>query len=590
VTEGSLGKTDALQLAADEALRALDLIPDPVVAIGEQNEIFLANRAFRELFAVSDPQGAGLESVFDDSDTRKAIHTVLDGVRSAGTIETEIDVRPASGGPRTFAVRGEADDAGGVFRTFLHFRDLTEKKRMLRRLELLEYRDRPTGLPNRRSLDLVLEKEIARVERSNRDELLAVLFISLENIARINQTYGHEIGDILLENSGLRIKESIIVELLRGSDYIFATDADTDLTPEAQLEPVDEEHMVFRFDGREFTAVLTGVNHVTDAAVVANRIARRVSMPYRDKFGSEIYVNCNIGIAVYPTDGVDRETVIQHAASAMHEAKRLDEEFLLFNQALHARALEMMRLGGSIYTAFIESQFDMYFQPVVDYTGEIVGAEALIRWHHPERGLVPPSQFIPLAEEKGIIVNIGKWALYQVCEQLARWPEDIYVSINTSPQEMTRSDLLENISRVLAKHGDIDPRRLKVEITERDAMQNPDDTIRRMQLLSDRGIEILIDDFGVGNSSLSYLKRLPASTLKIDRSFVTDAPTDPSDAAIVRAIIAVGHSLGLKVVGEGVETEAQRLFLQNEACDECQGFLYQHPLPPANLWELLTAG
>ena len=421
-TKGLLRRANDSNVTPIDAI--LQGLSDPIVSIDAHGRIEYANSAFTERFGSgTDVEGSLLWDLFSNL-ARERLVASIEEAKGIHGYEIELPLPIAGGRVRSYFLQIVSPADGS--RSALYFRDNTDQKRLHERLALLEYKDRQTGLPNRHSLDIALDKEIARVERSEGGELLAVLYISLENFARINQTYGHEIGDILLENTGLRIKESIIAELLRDSDYVFADDlgriVEDILTEDSGLELVDEDHMVFRFDGREFTALITGIAHETDAAVVATRIARSVSMPYRDKFGSEIFVNCNIGISIYPNDGDDREAVIYHAASAMHEAKRLDEEFLLFNESLHKRALENIRLGGSIYTAFVESQFEMYYHPVVDYTGSILGAEALIRWNHPERGLVPPSEFIPLAEEKGIIVNIGKWALYNVASHLAGWP------------------------------------------------------------------------------------------------------------------------------------------------------------------------
>ncbi len=310
-------------------------------------------------------------------------------------------------------------------------------------------------------------------------------------------------------------------------------------------------------------------------------------MPYRDKYGSEIYVNCNIGIAVYPNDGGDKDTIIQHAASAMHEAKRLGEEFLLFNKRIHTRALDSMRLGGRIYSAFVESQFQLYIQPIVDYTGDVLGGEALIRWNHPERGMVPPNEFIPLAEEKGMIVNIGKWSLFKACSYLRQWPDDIYVSINISPRELDRGQLVENVRLALDTHKDVDPRRLKIEITERDTMRNPEDTIRKMHMLTGRGVEIYLDDFGTGQSSLHYLKELPASVLKIDRSFVATIEENEEDRHFLESIIDLAVSRNKRIIIEGVESKRQVELIRQMQPALLQGYYFSKPLPASEFSTLL---
>ncbi len=461
------------------------------------------------------------------------------------------------------------------------FRDISYIRRLEDRVQLLEYHDRRTGLPNRRSLDLVLSKELAKARREKSKGLLALLFISLENFARINQTYGHEIGDILLENSGIRIRETLIGALLRDSDYVFETPSASseELAEEITEQEDPNSRKLFRFEGKEFAAVLTNISRETDAALVASRIAKNVSQPYRDKFGSEILINCNIGIAVFPNDGDDKDDLIQHAASAMNEAKRLEMDFLLFNPQLHERAIEKMRLGGSIYTAFIESQFELYYQPVVDYLGEIVGAEALIRWNHPERGVVLQSEFLPLAEEKGIIVNIGKWALYTVVKQLERWPNDIYVTLNLSARELEHPQTVDNIIQAVQSTRGVDARQLKIEITETDSMLDPENTTAKMEKLADNGIDVLVDDFGAGRSSLGLLKKLPARTLKIARSFVADIAHDHEERRFLENIIELAYSRKKTVIVEGVESLVQVELIRQMKPVYMQGFYFSGPVP-----------
>jgi predicted signal transduction protein with EAL and GGDEF domain len=468
------------------------------------------------------------------------------------------------------------------------FRDISYIRRLEDRVQLLEYHDRRTGLPNRRSLDLALDKEIARERRKSSTGRTAVLFISLENFARINQTYGHEIGDILIENSGLRIKESLISELLRDSDYVFEAPGDSPVDIAEEIEPVEQIETedtgsstgsLFRFEGKEFAAILSEISRETDAALVASRIAKNVSQPYYDKFGSEIYINCNIGIAVYPNDGEGREELIKHAASAMHEAKRLGMDFLLFNPDLHQRALEKIRLGGSIYNAFIESQFELHYQPIVDYLGEIVGAEALLRWNHPDRGLVSPPDFLPLAEERGIIVNIGKWALYTILKQLERWPNDIYVAFNIGARELGDSQTIDNIIKALRDVEEISKRQLKIEISESVWMRDPEIHIPKMQKLAERGIDIQLDNYGIGRSSLEALKKLPARTLKVDKAFVADICSDEGDFKFLESIVNMAYSRKKTVVIEGVENREQAEMIRRLKPVYMQGFYFSGPVP-----------
>ncbi len=588
---GLLGIAQRFTADGDAALRrSLDSLPIPLALVNARYEIEAANTAFANAFVCNEKQThISFSSCFNDPEAAKAISELIEKAQETSVVKN-IQFQRHGFKDRVYNVHVSPLSIEEELFHVVTLQDATEFHQLKDRLALIEYRDRRTGLPNRKSLDLVLEKEIARVNRAPSKELLAVLFISLENFARINQTYGHVIGDILLENSGIRIKESIISELLRDSDYVFAEEAGKsrpDGTIPHSPTSVDSEHLLFRFDGKEFTALLTGITRETDAAVVATRISQSVSMPYRDKYGSEIYVNCNIGIAVYPNDGDDKETIIQHAASAMHEAKRLGEEFLLFNKRIHTRALDAMRLGGRIYSAFVESQFQLFVQPIVDYSGVILGGEALIRWNHPERGLVPPNEFIPLAEEKGMIVNIGKWSLFKACSFLRGWPEDIYISINISPKELDRGQLVENVRLALDTHKDINPRRLKIEITERDTMSSPEDTIRKMHMLTGKGVEIYIDDFGTGQSSLHYLKELPASVLKIDRSFITTIEEDEEDRHFLESIIDLAVSRGKKVIIEGVESGKQVALIRQMQPALLQGYYFSKPLPAEEFSKLV---
>jgi diguanylate cyclase (GGDEF)-like protein len=495
--------------------------------------------------------------------------------------------------------------ASKVTSALVLFRDISYIRRLEDKVQLLEYHDRRTGLPNRRSLDIALDKEIAKGRRKispgtphGTQGRAAVLFISLENFARINQTYGHEIGDILLENSGLRIKESLISELLRDSDYVFEAPGEGPIDIAEEIELVEPFEIVessetkstpgtlFRFEGKEFAAILSDIARETDAALVASRIAKNVSQPYFDKFGAEIFINCNIGIAVFPNDGDEREALVQHAASAMQEAKRLNMDFLLFNPDLHQRALEKIRLGGSIYNAFIESQFELFYQPVVDYMGEIVGAEALLRWNHPEKGVLAPSEFLSLAEEKGIIVNIGKWALYTILKQLELWPNDIYIALNVSARELGDSQTVDNIIKALRGAEGIDQRQLKIEISESVWMKDPEMHIPRMEKLAAKGIDIQVDNYGTGTSSLSSLKKLPAKTLKIDGAFVADICTDSDDFKFLESIVNLALSRKKTVVVEGVESSEQADMLRLLKPVYLQGYYFSGPVP-AEVFERL---
>jgi diguanylate cyclase (GGDEF)-like protein/PAS domain S-box-containing protein len=438
--------------------------------------------------------------------------------------------------------------------------DITSVGEIESKLTNYEYRDPVTGLFNRRSLDVVLDKEIEKAKRSKYEKLRAVLFVSLENLAKVNQVYGHEIGDLLLENSGLRIRRT-----LRRSDYVF------------------------RFAGSELSVILTNIAKNTDAGKVAQKIYNNVAVPYRFK-ETDINITCHIGIALYPEDGADKRTIVQKATSALAEAKKRNMDFLLFDASLHEQAVSRLKLESEIAKAFEKGQFELHYQPVVDTNGKIHGAEALIRWNHPERGYIPPMDFIPIAEETGLIIPIGRWALFTACRQISAWMKKhkLYVSINLSAKEFSDSTLLEAIQKAIKQSQDFDPAYLKLEITETKCMDDPEKTIKQMQSLLDIGVETFIDDFGTGYSSLGYLKRLPAVTLKIDKLFIDALVESQEEQDYLTNIIRTVKSRKKKVLVEGVSSREQFELLKEMACDQMQGYLFSRPVPAEEFEKLLA--
>jgi diguanylate cyclase (GGDEF)-like protein len=437
--------------------------------------------------------------------------------------------------------------------------DITHLGEVESRLSNYEYRDPVTGLFNRRSLNIILDKEIEKARRSRSEKLRALLFIALENMTKVNLAHGHEIGDLLLENTGLRIRRA-----LRGSDFVF------------------------RFEGNQLTAILTSISRSTDAGKVARKIQNAVAVPY-DYKGTEILIACSIGIAVYPEDGEERGLLIQRAASALEEARKRGDGFLLFNAELHREAQERLQLESDLAKAFDEKQLSLHFQPVVDPQGLLRGAEALIRWQHPRRGNVPPLSFLPLAEETGLMAAIGRWTLFTACQHLAGWtlPEDFYVSVNLCVRDFTDPGLPELLDTALGKAGIRDPRRLKLEITETRCMEDPERTSRRIAELAEKGIDTQIDDFGSGYSSLGYLKKLSAQTYKVDRLFVEALTASQAERDYLLRIIDLLRSRRKQVIVEGVGTAEQYALLKDMRCDLLQGFYFSRPLPAAVFTELI---
>ena len=426
---------------------------------------------------------------------------------------------------------------------------LKESEEQFRRLA---HYDSLTRLPNRALFYDRLAHGLAQARRNG--WTLAVLFIDVDRFKHVNDTFGHTAGDQLLKQVSERLAACV-----RNDDTVG------------------------RLSGDEFAIVLSRVTAPEDAATVAQKIVDSLNTPFALE-GAELFVTASIGITVYPDDSEDQDTLIRNADVAMYRAKdRGRNNYQFYTPELNRRTREMLNLESELRRALERDEFVMHYQPKVSLaTGRITGFEALLRWMHPERGLVPPGDFIPLLEETGLIVQTGEWVLNAVCAQITAWANagivPLPVAVNLSARQFLAPDLAGSVQRVLEAHG-IESRLLEVEITESAIMTNAEEAIRTLEVLQRLGVQASVDDFGTGYSSLGYLKRFPLSALKIDRSFVRDITTDPDDATITQAVISMAHSLDLKVIAEGVETEAQLEFLERYGCDEVQGFLYSKPIP-----------
>ena len=454
------------------------------------------------------------------------------------------------------------EDEGAITHALVFARDIAASEEHHRRHADAEYRDPMTGLLTRRSLDMIVEKETENARRSGEDNVLALLFIALKNFKRINQTHGTRIGDLLLENTGIRISQQ-----LRKSDYVF------------------------RFEGTNLVVFLPTVSRNTDPAVVAQKLADAIGVPYRYR-GMDLRIAAIIGVSVFPDDADDADTLLQHANSAVIEAEAADRGFQLYDTSLHERAVARMTLHTELLRAFESRQLELYYQPIVDADGVIHGAESLIRWNHPARGLVTPPQFIRLAEETGIVRSIDKWALYSVCERISEWAEDygIFVSVNISAEELEDEDLSDVISAAIAGAGNVPAGRLKLELTESSCMRDPQRSITRIRRLNELGVDVWIDDFGTGQSSLSYLKRLPVPVLKIDKIFVDDLTRSADDRDYLESILAGIRSRGKQIIIEGVTSAAQKEILVEMGVRWMQGFHFARPVPADEFTAMLAAG
>lgn len=440
---------------------------------------------------------------------------------------------------------------GMVTHAMVFSHDVSQVRRLESRLMDIEFKDPTTGLLNRKSFDIVLEKEIERAKRTPAAKTRAVMLINLSGFTQINARYGYEIGDLLLESTAIRIKEAI-----RTTDYVF------------------------RYEGKELAVILTTIMRPSDVSIVAETIRDRATFPY-NHHGAIINIGCNIGVSIYPDDSGDKDDLIKFAASAMEEAKERSESFIIFNHELHRSALRKAKLRSEMRQALVAKQFETYYQPIVDTLGAVVGAEALIRWKHPSLGFVPPDEFIPLAEEAGYTIMIGRWMLFRVCHFIKEQVEllgDRYISVNLSAKEFGGEGMVEYIHTVIVAEG-ISPARLKLEITETESMLDIEDAIDKIRQLRDIGIEVYVDDFGAGYSSLAYLKRLPAAVVKIDRVFMDTLVDNEEDRAFVEGMIRMISGKKMKVLVEGVANAQQQAILRVLGADYLQGFHFSMAIP-----------
>ena len=438
--------------------------------------------------------------------------------------------------------------------------DITEHKQHLAELEYQASHDNLTGLPNRSLLRDRIERAIVKARRDSHQ--VAVVFVDLDHFKLINDSLGHHVGDRLL----LEVADRLLA-CVRGHDSVA------------------------RQGGDEFVIVLTEQHDENETLAIVSRLLESISQPWVDA-GKEYGLSCSIGISCYPQDGDDSDALLRCADAAMYKAKSSGRStYHFYTPELNAAISERLELENRLRHALERNEFRVYYQPRIDTSsGRIVGAEALVRWECPDKGLIPPDSFIPIAEETGLIIPVGEWVLQEACRQNSAWQHaglpPISISVNLSPIQFRHAGLVESVAAALQQAA-LEPACLELELTESFVMHDAERINVAMQALKALGVDIAVDDFGTGYSSLSYLKRFPVDRLKVDKSFVRDIDTDPDDAAIVRAIITLGHALGLKVVAEGVETSAHLEFLQQHGCDELQGYFFSRPVPAAGMETML---
>jgi diguanylate cyclase (GGDEF)-like protein len=454
---------------------------------------------------------------------------------------------------RTIAITRQSMPGGGWVATH---EDVTERRQAEMKIAHMARHDALTDLPNRVLLRERLNEALALVERGQR---LAVLYLDLDQFKNVNDSLGHPTGDELLR---------VVAGRLRGC--------------------VRETDTISRVGGDEFFIIQTGINDATDAERLARRIAEAIRVPF-DLYGHVVMIDASIGIALAPADGSDANELLKNADMAMYGAKADGRGvYRFFEPKMDARMKERRTLELALRAALEGGQFELYYQPVLNLdTGAVRCCEALLRWHHPERGMVSPVEFIPVAEEIGLIVPLGELVIRQACKDAAQWPDDICVAVNLSPTQLASKALLSVVLGALAASG-LPPHRLELEITEAVLMQNSEVTLRALHQLRELGIRISMDDFGTGYSSLSYLRSFPFDKIKIDRCFIKGLGDSSEADAIVQAVAGLAASLGMTTTAEGVETRQQLDLVRNLGCTDVQGFFYSPPVPVRDLTPILA--
>ncbi len=554
------------QLQAKEAL--LDSIvttaADGIAVVNASGVIEFANPALAALTGHPVLDGFPVRQLLRPSAGGEGFWDALCG--STGTIRADTTNLQMHAHARTGAIipveikvsRMTLDDARKLT---VVVRDVSERARSEERMWRLAHFDELSGLPNRLLFRQLLEQAIHDANRERKS--IAVLFIDLDRFKLINDTVGHDSGDFVLRQVAGRLRHC-----LREADLLS------------------------RFGGDEFAVLLREIDDPEAARATAQRVLAAVAQPY--EVNSEKYhLSASVGISIYPGDSPDATALLRNAELAMYRAKDQGKNnFQFHSPQMNARSLEYVVLERSLRRAIELDEFMIHFQPQVELaSGRIVGAEALLRWNLPEVGMIPPGKFIPLAEETGLIVPIGRLVLMRACVAARKWQEaglrDFRIAVNLSPRQFNQSDLVLDVTGILEDSG-LPPQNLELEITESMVMANPERATAILRELRSVGVHLSIDDFGTGYSSLGYLKSFPVHALKIDRSFIKDVPADPDDVAITHAIIAMGHSLRLKVVAEGVETPEQHEFLREHGCDLMQGYLVAKPMPEEKFGRLLA--
>jgi diguanylate cyclase (GGDEF)-like protein/PAS domain S-box-containing protein len=567
--------TEAIALENVVANVTLDSIGEAVLRTDVQGKVTYLNRKAEEMTGWSREEARGRPM----ADVLRLIESVggpADGKAAGIAMQEDQATKETAGGTNCILVRRDGfecgierkvtpiqDQDGNVTGAVVAFHDVSAAQAKSLEMSHLAQHDGLTDLPNRVLFNDRLTQAIALAERQGRQ--LAVMFVDLDHFKKINDSLGHDVGDKLLQSVAVRLTACV-----RRSDTVS------------------------RLGGDEFVVLLAQVEHAEDAAYSARKILRALAAPHIIDNRS-VDINVSIGVSTYPNDGQDAEALMNRADNAMYEAKEHGRNnYQFFRHEMHARLAERQSLEADLRCALGRNQFVLHYQPKLSLqTGEITGVEALIRWLHPQRGIIYPAQFVSIAEECGLIVPIGQWVLLEACKQAQAWRDSglgvVPVSVNVSAAEFGAKDFLSGVRAVLIATG-VKPEHLELELTESVLMRDAEAAVVTLAKLKAMGVQLAIDDFGTGYSSFTYLRRFPSDALKLHQSFVQEITADPADAAIVSAMINLGRSLKQRVIAEGIETQAQLKFLRLHGCGEGQGYYFSPPVVAEQVRKLFEGG
>ncbi|HUX49457.1 MAG TPA: EAL domain-containing protein [Spirochaetia bacterium] len=538
--------------------KIIDSSNDGILVTDAANTVLFLNQGFSEITGYTSGDLVGRDTSFLKNDFNPPDYQqrIEDALRTLGTWTDEIWGVRKNGVSyaQRLSVSKVTDDSGNLTNYIYSIEDITEQRHVQERMRHLAYYDTLTDLPNRTYFNERIARALTLAEQSG--TYVAILFANLERFRNINKTFGQLSGDNLLRMVADRFRE------------VF---------PNADS--------ISHFGGDEFVVLLESVPNIREVQLAAETALLYLNKPYEIN-DFVIYASARIGISMFPEHGKTAEMLLRNAEAALNDVVQgAGAHVAFYSTGLNARAIERMKIENGLRTAIARQELFLHFQPQIDVrTGNVCGAEALLRWHSDRRGLIPPSEFIPVAEDTGLIVPIGEWVLRTACAQFSDWknrlgPKNLRIAVNISAHQFARSGLVRFVESII-RSAEIDPSLLELEITESAVMRNVDEAIRTLKELKNLGITIAVDDFGTGYSSLSYLRRLPIDRLKIDRSFVTDISRDAANDSIIDAIIALARGLSLEVIAEGVETPGQVDFLKKRGCEIAQGYFYSHPLSP----------